>query len=104
MQTHDDADARREFLDRLRDKANRMTAAGTNQITAGKAEEKPLAEWKFGGVFVRHMPDDEHGVLRISAGGGDHTPVPLNYCTIRGSVGDCIQLLEKAIVALRAAP
>jgi len=50
------------------------------------------------------MPDDEHGILRISVGGGDSTPVQLNYCTVRGGVGRCINLLEQAIAALRECP
>lgn len=47
---------------------------------------------------------DEQGILRISVGGGDHLPVTLNYCTIRGSVGDCIKMLEMALDALRDSP
>ena len=47
--------------------------------------------------------DDEQGILRISIGGCD-TAVGLNYCVIRGDLGQCIDLLEKALVALRDAP
>ena len=50
------------------------------------------------------MPDDEHGVLRMSIGGGDNLPVTLNYCVVRGGIGQCIELLEKALKALRECP
>ena len=104
MQTHYDSDFRSKYLDSLREKADRMTKEKLSQITAGQEGEKPLAAWKAEGMQVQHMPDDEHGILRISVGGGHNIPIKLDYCTIRGSVGQCITLLEKAIAALRKAP
>lgn len=105
MQTHRDeqhrANLEKAFMDRLKKRAEQDK--GRSQITAGTDTEEPLAWWVHGEVHVKHMPDDEQGILRISIGGG-HTPVPLNYCVIRGGVGQCIELLEKAIKALRAAP
>ncbi len=102
MQTHEDETHRTEFMRRLTQRADGMVRDKQSEITAGTEGEEPLAEWKHKGVGVRHMPDDEQGILRISIGGGD-TPVPLNYCVFRGSVGPCIDLLEKAIAALKAA-
>ena len=103
MQTHEDRAHRTEFLRRLKRRANDMVRDKQSEITAGKEGEEPLAEWKHAGISVRHMPDDEQGILRISIGGGS-TSVPLNYCVFRGGVGSCIDLLEKAVAALKAAP
>lgn len=106
MQTHDDMShvERMQWLESLKAKAEKMESQRESQITGGKPGEKPLAEWKCGGVCVKHLPDDEHGILRISCGGGRETPIHLDYCVIRGSVGQCIELLQACIVALRAAP
>lgn len=105
MQSHADELHERSFMERLRERADTMTANHQSQITAGKEGEESLAEWKAKGVFCRHMPDDEQGILRISVGGcGEGAPIEMNYCTIRGGVGACIQLLEKAIRALKQAP
>lgn len=106
MQSHSDKshDAS-AFLRALKAKADEMAASGQSTIAAGRNGEVPLAEWEAtNGMFVRHMPDDEHDILRISVGGGDSTPVILNYCTIQGPVGRCIAQLEMAIAALRECP
>lgn len=100
MQTHEDFQ-HSSFMERLKQRAEQ--AKGRSKITAGTDDEEPLAKWKHGDIHVKHLPDDEQGILRISIGGGQ-TPVPLNYCVIRGGVGQCIELLKKAIEALRAAP
>ena len=103
MQTHDDD--QHEFIRELQSRAKFMEANRSSEITAGKPDEKALAKWNSSnGLQVAHMPDDPQGILRISVGGGDHLPVVVNYCTIRGSVGQCIALLEKAIAALRECP
>jgi hypothetical protein len=104
MQSHDDRDFRREWYKSLGEKADRMHAEGKSRITGGNKGEKPLAEWQFKTVHVRHMPEDEHGILRISIGGGDDTPIQLNYCVFRGSRGHCIDLLRKALKAMEAGP
>lgn len=104
MQTHDDRDFRREWMERLQQRAASMVRNKQSEITAGKQDEQPLAEWKAHGVGVRHMPDDEQGILRISVGGGEDLPISLNYCVFRGSIGQCIDLMHKAIRALREAP
>ena len=105
MQTHHDDQHADDFTSRLRERAAKAQRDGTAGITAGKQGEVELANWKgSNGVHVSHMPDDEQGVLRISIGGGDHLPVTLNYLTVRGPVGQCIDLMEKALVALRECP
>lgn len=103
MQTHEDSDARQTFIDRLRERAKQCVNDCASEITIGKPDEKPLAVWKHDGIYVTHMPDDEQGILRISIGGGSEI-VSLDYCTIRGGVGKCIDLMERAIAALRKAP
>lgn len=105
MQTHYDEQHRKEFMELLEARAKVGKATKASEITTGKAGEEPLAKWKgSNGVHVTHMPDDEQGILRISCGGGDNLPVTMNYLTIRGRVGECISLLEKALVALRESP
>ena len=103
MQTHDDHDARREWLRDLEAKAERMTSTKQSEITAGKGDERVLAEWNANSIGVRQLPPDEHGILRISIGGGA-TPIPLNYCVFRGEHGECVDLLRKALAALEAGP
>lgn len=107
MQTHENSNhgLREEFLNALRAKADRMGAKGTSSITAGELNEQSICDWKgSNGIHCRKMPDDEHGVLRISIGGGDDLPVTLNYCVVRGGIGQCIELLEKALKAIRECP
>lgn len=102
MQTHED-DSHFEFLNRLRERAETMVRGKASEITAGKEGEDPLATWRDGSMYVTHMPPDEQGILRVSIGGGV-TEVNLDYCVIRGGVGACIALLERAIEALRKSP
>lgn len=106
MQTHDnESHLRSRFLEELRNRAEVGKTLGTASITAGAEGEPVLAKWKAkNGMHVVHRPDDPQGILRISIGGGGDTPVPLDYCTIRGGVGKCIELLETAIAALRESP
>ena len=106
MQTHDDKghEFKRAFLDQLQARADRMREEKASEITARKENEPVLAKWKAHGISVVVRPDDPQGILRISVGGGSKTPVPLNYCTIRGDIGACIDLLERAIRALKSAP
>lgn len=109
MQTHEDYQHHQdrqisEFMKRLRERADEGAANRTSEITTGKPGEVPQAIWKSHGVHCVHLPDDEQGIVRISIGGGNDTPVKLNYCNFRGSVGQCIALMERAIKALRAAP
>ena len=91
-----------EFMKELKRRSDEMR--GRSTIAAGTEEEKPLAAWKSNEMQVVHMPPDPQGIARISIGGGHSTPVNLDYCTIRGSVGECIMLLERAIEALKTSP
>lgn len=102
--THKDSDFNRAFLEELKQRADKMQKNRQSEITTGKPDEKPLLRWIHGGIEVTHMPDDPQKILRISVGGGDHLPVVCNYCTIRGPVGQCIDLLEKTLAALKACP
>lgn len=108
MQTHEDGDYferphAKEFMDRLRQRADEVVARKASEITAGKAGEPILEEWQRHGVHVRHLPEDEQGILRISIGGGQ-TPVPLNYCVFRGNHSKVVDLLRKALLALSDGP
>lgn len=107
MQTHMDSDfreARREFMDQLQARADRAVQAGASTITGGIDGEPVLNQWKRRGVEVRELPADEQGILRISVGGGEDTPVQLNYCVFRGNHGKCVDLLRKALIALQEGP
>jgi hypothetical protein len=104
MQTHSDT-AHTKFIDELRSRADKAEKASASVITAGEKDEKELASWKASnGVHCRHLPDDPQKILRISIGGGEDLPITMNYLVIRGKVGQCIDLLEKALVALRECP
>jgi len=103
MDTHYDSQHTRQFIDRLKERAEDARSAKASMITGGADGEEPLATWEFDGVHCKHLPDDQQGILRISIGGG-RMPVPLNYCVIRGDLGKCIDLLERAAKALRDAP
>ncbi len=107
MQTHDDFDAYQKMagkqfdMDRLKDRADKMAREGLSQITAGKRGEQAIAKYDAKGVHVVKMPDDEQGILRISIGGGVPM-VNVNYCTYRGDKQRCIEMIEKALEALKA--
>lgn len=99
MQSHDDRDARDRWLESLQAKADRMRSEGLSEITGGKPGEGALGEWTVGNMVVRELPADEHGILRISVGGGP-TPVPTDYCVYRGDRAECRRLLSAAVRAL----
>lgn len=103
--THEDSSHDGGFIQRLRERAELAERAAASTIAAGSSVEQELGSWKASnGIHCRHMPDDEQGILRLSIGGGDHLPQKMNYVVIRGKVGQCIELLEKALVALRECP
>ena len=105
MQTHYDSNHRSAFIDELRRRADESQKSAAALITTGQHGEQELESWKASnGVHCRHLPDDPQGILRISVGGGEHLPVTLNYLTVRGKIGQCIDLLEKALAALRECP
>ena len=94
---------RDEWMKSLEAKATLLRDTGGSRITAGSETEKQLAHWTAHNVDVVQLPPDEHGVLRISIGGGN-TPVPLNYLRFRGPHGACVDLLRKALKALESGP
>jgi hypothetical protein len=103
MQTH--YDQQHAFIDRLRERAEKAQKAAASTIAAGGENEQELGSWRASnGMHCRHMPDDEQGILRLSIGGGEHLPTTMNYLVVRGKIGQCIELLEKALVALRQCP
>jgi hypothetical protein len=91
-------------MDRLEERASDDFLAGRSKITGGLKNEEIICEWQARGVHVRQLPDDEQGILRISVGGGNETPVPLNYLVFRGKHSQCVDLLRKALVALQEGP
>lgn len=107
MQTHmnsDFQDARREWMEKLAARADKAVEAKASTITGGSDGETVLNQWKRRGVEVRELPADEQGILRISVGGGEDTPVQLNYCVFRGNHAKCVDLLRKALIALQEGP
>ena len=104
MQTHEN-NSHGSFIAELQRRAEIAEKAKASTITAGDEGEQAICKWKASnGVHGKRLPDDPQGILRISVGGGDHLPVTMNYVVVRGSVGQCIELLEKALVALRECP
>lgn len=82
-------------------RANKMTDAGENQLTAGKPGEAALAEGRHGRFTVTRMPDDPP-CLRISIG---HAPNidDSGYVVFRGDPRLCRELLRDALEALQRA-
>ena len=100
MQTHRDDDFEID-MESLERKAHEMTEARENVITAGEAETA-VRQWKHKGTSVTQMPDDEHGLLRISIGGSPTNARPkLAYCVFRGDRVECRRLLSEALKALQ---
>lgn len=89
-----------ELFRQLTEKADQMTAAKENIITAGDDDERPIRGWKHSGMSIQQLPDDEQGVLRVSVGGN----VGFGYCTFRGSRKACRTLLQQALAGLSEAP
>lgn len=103
MLTHEDCDARRDWLRSLEQKATRMQDAKQLEITAGKEGEQVLAEWESNGVSVRQLPP-ANTVFCGSQSVVGKLPMPLNYCVFRGDHSACVDLLRKALLALEAGP
>lgn len=103
MPTPYDNNRATDFFEGLKERARKD--GRTSILTAGGQGEKELGSWKASnGVHCRHLPDDPQEILRLSIGGGEHLPVTMNYVVVRGKIGQCIALLEKALVALRECP
>ena len=96
--THSDADYA-AMQRRMEQKAEAMSAAKLNTITAGKPGEQVLHEEQVGTILVRKLPDDPD-CLRISIG-EPHLVGPGAYVVIRGRTSSAIELLERALAALK---
>lgn len=95
--THDD----RDWHDSLKRKAAAMQELGLSQITTGKPGESALATWKCRNMVAARMPDDDHGITRISIGGASEN-LDENYLVFRGEPITCRALLSQAIEAIDA--
>jgi hypothetical protein len=96
--SHVDSDhgERSRILDELRLKSEMLEELGKNRVT----NDRVIEEWTKHGMRVQMLPDDPHGVLRISIGG--HADIkPSEYCSFRGDQGRCIKLLEKALKLMK---
>lgn len=100
--SHDDRPdhVKRAFVARLQERAGEVYAKAGSTIASPSSGEVIEREWQAFGVHCSELPADEQGILRISIGGGPHTPIQLNYCTFRGSHADCVDLLRKALKAM----
>lgn len=102
MGSHQDMDhgERRRIIEELRLKSELMTELGANRTTA---DGDVLEESEVDGLRVQKKPDDERGVLRISIGG--HPAIERSsYCNFRGDRRACIELLERALYAMKQEP
>lgn len=110
MQSHLDSDSpqRREFrkkwLDELANRAEKIREQERSTITGGRDGEPVISEWTHNGIGIRQLPSDDMGILRISIGGGNDTPVVVNYCVFRGDHGKCVDLLRRALAAMEEGP
>ncbi len=102
MGSHRDEDhgRRTEFLKELTMRAELMSDLAQNDLQDGRV----LLDWRHDGMRLQLLPDDRQGILRVSIGGGDDLPVNGDYCNIRGDIGRCIQLLERALEGLKNHP
>jgi len=91
---------RKDFLRELKIRAEVMESLSKNTLQ----NEPVLLDWKHDGIRCQLLPDDRQKILRISIGGGDDLPIKGDYCNIRGDIGKCIALLERAITALKKHP
>src|SRR5438128_7229717 len=100
MESHRDDDADQAAYERLAELARKMTAEGTNRITAGAPGEHILEEKSRAGVCVRRLPDDPNA-LRISIGeviiGGGHGESA--YLVYRGNEAAVTRLLVRGLTA-----
>ena len=88
------------FFKELERRALSMREKGES-IIASQGIDEPLSHWSYKGLHVKKLEDDKQGILRISIGGGDDSPIPLKYCTFRGDKEACIKLLQETLEALK---
>lgn len=101
MQSHQDTD----FMtadETIEEKADRLTRQRLNLITGGQRGEKPLYEDFIGSTLVRRLPDDPH-CNRISIGGGGVLSNHGQYVVYRGRPSEIIELLKRALKAVKVA-
>lgn len=94
-----DSDPRAEKLAALEQRAREMVANGESEITAGRPGEESLGDLSTPHGHVRRLPDDTLA-LRISIGEGRGIP-DSRYIVFRGDPGECLELLERAVLGLR---
>ena len=106
MQSHDDDSHRMppeqqdEIMRQIQAKAKRMVEEEASKITAGAPNEEAVFESDMDGIHIRQLPNDEHGVLRISL--GRHPAIEQSaYLVYRGERNKVLGLLERAVGALR---
>ena len=99
MGSHSDVDhgEKSRILQELKLKAELMEEIGKNRVT----QDRVVEEWTKYGVRVQMLPDDPHGVLRISIGGHPEFSKS-EYCNFRGDQGRCIALLEKCLKVMKS--
>lgn len=108
MQSHDDRSHQippeqlAELTKQLETKAREMTKKKANEITAGAAGEGVLFEAEIDGIYIKRLPEDEHGVQRISIGRAPAIDRS-SYLVYRGDPSKILGLLERAVGALRKA-
>lgn len=92
-----DHEERNRIINELKLKSELLCDLGKNRIT----NDKVILEWKHDGIRVQMLPDDQHGVLRVSIGG--HPEMDRSeYCNFRGDQGRCITLLERCLEAMKS--
>jgi hypothetical protein len=91
-----------EILRQLEGRVEKMTAEGSNTITAGMSGETPIWEYAVNGFLVRKLPDDPL-CIRISIGRPNGN-VPGNYVVVRGDYHEACEVIERALGALRGVP
>lgn len=100
MESHSDSEYLTQAkLAALRQRAEALNASGENLITAGKPGEISIGELATPHAYVIRRPDDPDA-LRISIGEGTGI-ANSRYLVFRGDPRDCLDLLTKAISALR---
>lgn len=99
MGSHQDVDHGQEsrVIEQLRMKAEVPSDLGKNRVT----NDRVIEQWHHDKIRVQMLPDDPHGVLRVSIGG--HLTIrPSEYCHFRGDQGKCIALLERCLAAMKS--
>lgn len=103
MQSHPDSDSPQDSpqLKNLKRRAEAMVGKGESEITAGRPGEVMLSVQQNYGMTIVQWPEDPD-CLRISIGEVQDGS-PTRYLTYRGDPKKCLDLLERAVNALRHA-